>query len=325
MGNITTYGASTYSVEDRQKIYDAYKNESGVPDFEWIASDIQHHNEANASVEDLLSFYIENKREIPSFLLSDPNVTDAALGAELAELYNDAEFVDTANQWRANLQADLQTYQGLATQLQEFLTHTNADTSLTTDITNFISDWYATNDSLANGDAPRGEGSNDPGVIMTNMMDIALKLGNPGLALLIYTMGNQTEIEVEDGDRFLDPNDNVVEAEAAPGEKKKVITKNVGLGEVVMDFQGEVVSELEDLYGEIEDMTEEVGSLDPSDSDDQARLEELRTRISTSQSMARTHTELLEMAQNLVDAILEAASALIERQNRASGSIIQRI
>lgn len=324
MGNITNYGASTYNTQDRQVIYDAYKDASGVPDFSAIASDIQGHNEAHASVEDLLSFYIENKGEIPSFLLSDPDVAGEALGAQLDQLYADTEFVQTANEWRTNLQADLQTYQRLSSELQDFLTNANADVSLTTDINNFISGWYAEHGSLENENGGSDSGSADPGVIMTNMMDIAMRMGNPGLALLLYVMGSNTEIEVEDGDKFLDPNGELVEVEADPGETKKVITKNVGLGEMVMDFQEEVVDELEDLYGEIQDMTEEVGSLDPSDSDDQARLEELRTRISTSQSMAKTHTELLEMAQNLVDAILEAASALTERQNRAQSGIIQR-
>lgn len=325
MSNITSYGASAYSAGDRQKIYDAYKNADGTTNFAAMAQDIQNHNEANAAVEDLLSFYIENKGEIPGFLLSDPDVSDAALAAQLEQLYSDEEFVQTANEWRANLQADLQTYQTLATQLQDFLTNTNADTALTSDITNFISDWYETHGSLDDEGSETSGGSEDPQVLMTNMMDIALKMGNPGLALLLYVMGNTTEVEVEDGDKFLDPDGKVVTVEAAPGEKKKVISKNEGLGEVVMKFQEDVVDELEDLYGEIEDMSDSIVALDPSDPSDQGELDRLRTRISTSQSMAKTHTELLEMAQNLVDAILEAASALSERQFRAAGSIIQRI
>lgn len=325
MGNITSYSATTYNTEDRQKIYNAYKNADGTTNFAAMEQDMQAHNEANAAVEDLLSFYIENKGEIPDFLLSDPSVSDTTLASQLEQLYSDAEFVQTANEWRANLNADLQTYQTLATQLQDFLTHTNADTSLTGDITNFISDWYESHGSLGGEDSENGSTSDDPQIIMTNMMDIALKMGNPGLALLIYVMGNTTEVEVEDGDKFLDPDGNIVTVDAAAGETKKVISKNTGLGEVVMDFQENVVDELEDLYSEIEDMSDDIAALDPSDPNDQAELERLRTRISTSQSMAKTHTELLEMAQNLVDAILEAASALSERQFRTAGSIIQRI
>ena len=325
MGNITTFSASAYTADDRQKIYNAYKNSDGTTNFNAIAQDIQSHNEANGAVEDLLSFYIENKGEVPGFLLTEPDVGDAALAAQLEALYSDQEFTQAASEWRSNLNADLQTYQGLATQLEDFLTNANADTDLTTEVTSFIDDWYQSHGSLNNGGSGGTGGADDPKVIMTNMMDIALKMGNPGLALLLYVMGNTTEAEVKDGDKFLAPDDQVVTVEAAEGETKKVITKNVGMGEMVMDFQGEVVDELENLYSEIEDMTDQISSLDPSDPSDQAELDALRTRISTSQSMAKTHTELLELAQNLVDAILEAAAALTERQNRTAGSIIQRI
>ena len=279
----------------------------------------------------------------------------ADLAAALESLYADDEFVETVNDWRQNLTVDSAEFEALYNDLEQFCSNAGVDMSVVNDVADFISDFYSR--IASEGEAEiTGE---DSGILMTNMMDIALRMGNPALAIIFYITGSNTIINgIGEDDSASESADAVsddvtattseVTADAVGedgelidinilGEDGEVITladeeaggdlttKNVGLGEVVMGFQDEVLTEMGDLYDDIDDWTDEIGGLDVSDPEDQTRLEELRTRIQTAQSMVRTQSELIEMSQEILEALLQTASALSDSQFNTMRQIANRI
>lgn len=337
--------ADSYSDSDRSSISSAYSN------LDDVAAAIESHDESVASVEDLLSYYIENTGGLPAFMtgtMLDPSDPD------LDALWSDSEFVDTIQDWRSSNtgQEDMTT---LVSQLEAFLQagsddgYSACDFSVTDDATDLINEWYEAHPDDGVEDGVDNDAS---GILMTEMMSIAMMMGNPGLAILFYIMGSETEIDTstlsqnEDGswnytdeyggihtlgaDNITDNGNGTytIETENGPvtvNAGEVVNFSTTGLGEVVMDFQSAALDTFNDLQEEIDSLTDELGSVDYEDPASTAEVEALKAQIDRAKNIADVYSNLIEMVQDILDSLVETASSLIDRQTRTLGAIASRI
>lgn len=337
--------ADSYSDSDRSTISSAYSN------LDDVATAIESHDESVASVEDLLSYYIENTGGLPAFMtgtLLDPS------DPELSALWGDSEFIDTIQDWRQS-NSGQDDMAALVGQLEAFLESgedagfSACDFTVTDDATDLINEWYEAHEGEETDDGTDADAS---GILMTEMMSIAMMMGNPGLAILFYVMGSETEIDTStlsqnddgswnytdeyggvhtmDAEDITDNGDGTytINTENGPvtvdaGEVVNFTT--TGLGEVVMDFQSAALDTFNDLQEEIDTLTEDLGSIDYEDPASTAEVEEIKAQIDRAKNISDVYSNLIEMVQDILDSLVETASSLIDRQTRTLGAIASRI
>lgn len=322
MSDISSHIPTNYTSLDEANILSSYSNTDGTIDYDAIVDDILNNNEERANREDLISFYIVHREELPPELLQDPNVAPDALAAALEGLYSDSEVVDTLQNWHAETLLDQSGHLELFDNLVFFLNQANVGTS-TVDLSfDLISDHFQENRTLADVEA----GESDK-VILTDMMAIALQLGSPQLALLFFLIGFKTrteasEIAGREENQELDIAIEDIEGNQIPvsgADNATVVTEFQGFGGVVQDFQMELVEELETIYDEVNEKANTIATL--TDPEQQGELERERVEMRQLEDIGRTLTELTEMAQDLVDMLVQTIEDLQQRRR----DIISRI
>ncbi len=200
---------STYTTDDQQAIYDAYaldadadgkvdvafdadgdgKVDAGMAVLTQIGDEISAGTSpAGVAYEDLVSFFIDQTGDLPTAGLPSPDQLGTDAWAD------DGALVETLNQWRVeSLGTDL------ATSLETMITtNTTLDISTVADTEEFISDYYSGLDATS---ATDGEGAlEDMPNLVTNMVNICMAFGNPGMALLAYVVGFDANIRETDDD-----------------------------------------------------------------------------------------------------------------------------
>ena len=292
-----TYIPNNYTSEDITAIEQAYAQEDGSIDYDAINSAIENRDESHAQIEDLISYYLANLQEMPAALsdLSDPEAY-----SDLWALDSDGELSDSLNVWKMNFSylndttADSSLkdyYAALISDLEGFLETGSSDTSLVNEIATFI------DNSKEIFEETYEESENDGMILLTDAMDWALRvIGSPGLAILFYITGSRMKEYDDDG--------NVVE-----------VHENTGFGEVVNDFQDEVVNKIEEANEELDSLVAELADLNYDDTESaQAIAEEIRRRMNVIDSVVNVETNLLQMSQDLLDSLQEAAANLNRTQ-----------
>lgn len=300
-----TYLPSSYTNTDRQDIISGYSTDGTTKtvDLDAIAAAIENQDESVASVEDLLSYYLEMAGTLPEFMTGD--LLDPE-DPELQALWSDEEFVETVQEWRRENVAE-EELTSLISQLEAFLEtgyeagYSACEVDVLSDIDDLIDEWYETHESTSDSE-------DEDTVTLTDAVAIAMKKwGNPGLAILFYIMGS-----------------TVTEEDEETGEETTY--KNTGLGEVVQEFQETAIENYEDLQEEIDELVDDLGDVDYSDTEAaNAEVEEIKRRMSVAENVSKVYSELIEMSQGILDSLVETASSLIDRQFRTQSSVINRM
>lgn len=179
--NITSI--STYTAEDEARIEQAYIKEDGTVDYDAIAAAIISNDTTNGPIEDLLSFHLDRKGEVPGTILSSPEA--------VAYLWEDPTVVGTLQEWRRE-SPDMNSQ--MVTDLTTLLASGGADVSTIADADAFILENMA-NANTGGFDASKYD---DVTNLVTNMVTIMMHFGNPGMALLAYVLGFDASVSEED-------------------------------------------------------------------------------------------------------------------------------
>jgi hypothetical protein len=327
-----TYIPSSYTDSDRTSIAAAYSDLSAV------ATAIESHDESIASVEDLLSYYIEKSGELPEFMtgsLLDPS------DAELNALWSDTSFVAVVQDWR-RLNAGDAALASLVKDFKEFL-NVGADAGYTQCVFSVIDDAvleYDTWSAKNGGSVPSGDGSSKfDSVLQTDMASFFLKkVGNPAIAMLFMLLGTTSEYTVGEN-----PNDiegsftavnadgktvtlNTDEGEIQASYGQKIVFHHKGLVGSIRDFQEDALENFQDLQDHIdEDLIPELADINYDEPDSQGRIEVLKRDMEVSKSVQQMHSECMQLSQQMLDTMLETISSLIEREGRTASQIAGRI
>jgi len=334
--NTNISNISTYTADDQQAIYDAYALDTDADGKVDAAFDADGDGKVDAGMavltqigdaistgtspegvayEDLVSFFIDQTGDLPPAGIPGPDQLGTDAWAD------DGALVETLNQWRVEaLDTDL------ATALETLITtNTTLDISTVADTEEFISDYYS---GLEAADATGGEGSlDDMPNLVTNMVNICMNFGNPGMALLAYVVGFDAEVSEEDvTDEGEDESIDGVMGTADIDEGEIVdVVQYKGLGGVVRGVQEEAIEVISDSGETLDDLIDDMRDIDPEDSEAQADMQEIQTQIDNVKTVMSTMTEFIKNAQDILDNIIEAAAALNEKQSRTASSIINKI
>lgn len=310
MTDVSNFIPSTYTIEDRQAIIDAYGSDFGA-----IEQAIANHDEIHASVEDLLSYLIEQTGDIPDFALMD------------AELLADPEVIQTVQEWRQNLVLDPATYSQLISELEQFLNNANVDSDLVNEVADFVENYYNEHNSLdseaiSTGTESGGSGisSDELPVVMSRLM---MMLGNPAVAILFYIMGSHTILEPKEGENtvtYQDVNGNTVTQTVPAGQS--LHTESPGFAKMIYDAETTVLDEMDDVADEIDDLTDQLGSF-TGDSEDAFEAQEVQQRISTARNAQQVYTQTLEILDSSLRDMIELVSRLSEAKQRTDDTVIQ--
>ena len=122
---------------------------------------------------------------------------------------------------------------------------------------------------------------------LSEIMSLFISLGNPGLALLMYTA--------------------------------------YGLGPQMQELQEAAVDVMEDGSEEMEDILDDIQDLDPEDLSAQYDSQALSQQLNVVSTVISTMSEFIQNAQDIVDEMIELASNLSEQTSRTTSSIIRNI
>lgn len=336
---------TSYTATDYADIY-AYYYPDGTVDLQKIADEIAKAGsdptyEPAFSVGDLLSFYIdESGGQLPSCMtdgLSDPE--------SLAYLWADEDFVEVVQDWRSYNKDD-ESLETLISQLESFLTMGEEYGTLSDEVYQFTSildaqdvvDDYALahpETSTSSSGSDDGTLSFDTATLMTNAQTIALMIGmGPGMAILFYLMGSQTyetvPDSVDDLPEYMEDNgDGTVTIHTENGDITAALGETVyfqtsGFASKVEDLNSTILDKYEDNMDDIDEVIDEMEDLDPEDSEYQADFKRLEEELSAIKNGNEILTNCFEISFDIFENLIEAASALIDRQTRTWGSIVNR-
>lgn len=310
MTDVSNYIPSTYTIEDRQAIIDAYGSDTAL-----IEQAIANHDETHASVEDLLSYLIEQTGDIPDFALMD------------AELLADPEVIATVQQWRQNLALDPATYSQLISELEQFLNNANVDSDLVNEVADFVEDYYSSHGALDSEAISTGTESGGSAissdalpVVMSRLM---MMLGNPAVAILFYIMGSHTILKPEEGKNtvtYQDVNGNTVTQTVPAGQS--LHTESSGFAKMIYDAEETVLDEMQDVADEIDDLTDQLGTF-TGDQEDAFEAQEVQQRITTARNAQQVYTQTLEILDSSLRDMIELVSRLSEAKQRTDDTVIQ--
>lgn len=344
--NITTI--STYSAEDETKIASGYAAADGSVDFDAIATAIQNNDSSVAAVEDLLSYYMDNKGDVPDMLVSSPD--------SVSYLWDDPEVMGTLQEWRREL-PDYTSQ--MVTDLTTFLELGGQDVSTIADASAFIME-----NMMDGANGSMLEGFDDITNLVTDMVTIMMKMGNPGMALLAYVLGFDAVVNAEDvnpageGTQYalqestavpLGSDETAASAETLPAEYAavdgEVVTtentsegvetdgimgtadevegpqvayvENSGLGDVVKDLQGTAIDVMTNAQDTWEDAIDRTADVDPEDPDAQQEIQLIQREIENIKKIITSMEEFIKMSQDILDSVIQTAGDLNEKQLQA--------
>lgn len=338
---------SSYTSTDYADIY-AYYYPDGTVDLQTIADEIARAGsdpsyEPAFSVGDLLSFYIdESGGQLPSCMtdgLSDPD--------SLAYLWADADFIEVVQDWRSYNKDD-ESLETLISQLEAFLTMGMSENDTLSDelfeftsvldAQDIIEDYAAAHpESSSSSSSGDGTLSFDTATLMTNAQTIALMMGmGPGMAILFYLMGSKTyetvPDSVDDLPEYMEDNgDGTVTIHTENGDitdvplGETVYFQTNGFASKVEDLNSTILDKYEDNMEDIDEVIEDMESLPAADDEEyQSELKALEEELSALKNGNEILTNCFEISFDIFENLIEAASALIDRQSRTWGSIVNR-
>lgn len=292
MTQITTYTTT----EEVAAIYDdaAYKNADGSINYDAIAQDILDGdsittaNPHGYNREDLLTAYVSGKGELPSFMMApastipDPDADsvetlwDEPMVSSLHQLGDTMVHSDAYN----NAVRDFLAHGGVSGPISESEAFINGIMSMTgTDheqadkVGKEVMDLFNVNN-------------------LTEVMHMFMAMGNPGIALLLYTAYG------------LNPAMRDLQ-EAALG---------------VMD---ELSSQQDELLGKIQDLSD--SATDTPDPSAQYDSQVISQQLDVIKTVLQTMTQFMQNAQDAIKQTSEMASNLSEELSRTIDSIIRNI
>lgn len=293
--NITTI--STYTAEDEAKIEEAFTMPDGSLDIESLDLAIANNDSSIAPIEDLLSFRFDRTGEAPDMMLTSPEA--------VPHLWENETVVNTLQEWRRE-GADYSAQ--MATDLKNFLSAGGVDVSTIADADAFILE------NMANASTPGLDLTqyDDVTNLVTDMVTIMMKFGNPGMALLAYVLGfdaavNEEDVSDDTSYSIQDTGEAVATEETdetLPGEYVAVngevvaeegveegvetdgvmgtadevegptvgYVENSGLGDVVKDLQGTAIDIIGEAQTAWQDVIIDIGAIDTDDPQEAAEL-----------------------------------------------------
>ena len=276
--NITDYTTN----EEVQDIIAYYTDSStGAVDYDAIATAIENNDTSAGNIEDLITAYVSGTGQLPPVMMA-PEAYPADLSdPAYAHLWTD--------EVTENLTQLGQLYSSLEASITNFFTYGDSidavDSSLLAEVEDYLSN-YGIEGEEADEVADQVYdlfASQD----LSDIMSLFISLGNPGIALLMYTA--------------------------------------YGLGPQMQELQEAAVEVMEDSSEEMEDILDDIQDLDPEDLSAQYDSQALSQQLNVVSTVISTMSEFIQNAQDIVDEMIELASNLSEQTSRTTSSIIRNI
>ncbi|MBI2339105.1 MAG: hypothetical protein HYU99_01900 [Deltaproteobacteria bacterium] len=286
--DITTYTTN----EEVSAIYAFYTTDEGAIDYDAIATAIEAGDTSAGTIEDLITAYVSGTGQLTPVMMSP----EAYISGPDDYLWLWEEEVVS------NLEQLGDLYTSLEPAITDFLSHrtssgsteaTSAATavvaesalkaSVIDDVEDFLSEYEIENTDEAADDVYNLFSSQD----LSEVMSLFISLGNPGLALLMYTA--------------------------------------YGLGPQMQELQEAAVEVMEDGSEEMEDILDDIQGLDPEDLSAQYDSQALSQQLNVVSTVISTMSEFIQNAQDVLDEMVELASNLSEQTSRTTQSIIRNI
>jgi hypothetical protein len=155
------------------------------------------------------------------------------------------------------------------------------------------------------------------------------------MAILFYLMGSKTyetvPDSVDDLPEYMDDNgDGTVTIHTESGDIPATLGETVyfqtsGFASKVEDLNATILDKYEENMEDIDEAIEDMEDLpSPEDADYQSELKRLEEQISALKNGNEILTNCFEISFDIFENLIEAASALIDRQSRTWGSIVNR-
>ncbi|MBI4412696.1 MAG: hypothetical protein HY541_09480 [Deltaproteobacteria bacterium] len=268
--------------QEVQDIIAYYTDSStGAVDYDAIATAIETNDTSAGTIEDLITVYVSGQGQLPSVMMAPEAYPVDLDDPAYAHLWTE-EVVD-------NLEYLGQMNSSLATQVASFLNYGDSidavDSSLLGEVEDYLSN-YGIEGEEADEVADQVYdlfASQD----LSDIMSLFISLGNPGIALLMYTA--------------------------------------YGLGPQMQELQEAAVEVMEDSSEEMEDILDDIQDLDPEDLSAQYDSQALSQQLNVVSTVISTMSEFIQNAQDIVDEMIELASNLSEQTSRTTQSIIRNI
>lgn len=281
--NITDYTTN----QEVQDIIASYTTGETV-NYELIAADIESGNSTYGyDIEDLITAYVSGTGQLTPVMMSpEAYITDP----DAYEHLWTEEVVKTLEQLGDIYGNANGTYDsGDMASIVNFLNYGDSidavDSSLLGEVEDFLGSY-----GIAEEDADRAAdevydlfSSQD----LSEVMSLFISLGNPGLALLMYTA--------------------------------------YGLGPQMQELQEAAVEVMEDGSDEMEEILDDIQDIDPESLSAQYDSQALSQQLNVVSTVISTMSEFIQNAQDVLDEMVELASNLSEQTSRTTSSIIRNI
>lgn len=258
-----------------------YARADGTVNMDAIAQDIKT-GQSNFSTEDLLTFYADrNNGLLPEFMMapaghmSGPSAYPWLWTENVQESLTDYQSFFTG-----------QSQQAAYTSFSQFMSQSTnaADQTLFDDVQNFINAHPVTETDETDPTHMDLFNPND----LRSIMTLFMSMGNPGLALMLYSA--------------------------------------YGLNPRMQDLQQAALDFIDEANDELAAKMDDIESLGSSDDPTtQAQLERLRNEMSIIQSVISTMTRFIEDSQKTTENVAEMASNLSAQSNRNISTLIGNI
>lgn len=286
MTQITTYTTT----EEVAAIYAdaAYQNADGTVNYDAIAADILDGvNASGYNREDLLTAYVSGTGAIPSFMMAPAATILDPDADEYEGLWDDPvvsslqQLGDTMVNSEAydNAVREFLAYGGVSGPVSESEAYINGIMQVTGEDKN-------TARHIGDGIAEAFGGAN-----LTEVMHLFMAMGNPGIALLLYTAYGLN-----------------------PAMRD--------LQDAALEVMDEMSTQQSDLVGQLQDIADTIG---PDDMGVQYDAQVITQQLDVIKTVIQTMAQFMQNAQDAIKQSSEMASNLSEQLSRTIDSIIRNI
>lgn len=286
---MTTQITDYTSQEEVQSIYDFYAEEDGSVNYDEISEAIQTGDDSNFAIEDLITAFMQGSGgELPEFMLtpeaSMPNPDDFPWLWEDSVVFSLQQLGDLyGNNDGAFGEGDLQSIRdllswgetatgtsddGLVDEIESALEEIGVDEEDSDEVAEEIYNLFNVND-------------------LSEIMTFFLGMGNPGVALLLYTA--------------------------------------YGLAPATRELQEAAVEVIEDGNDEMEDLLDDLGDIDPEDLNAQYDSQVISQQLNVVSTVLQTMGQFIQDAQDVIDQMIELASNLSEQASQTTASVTRNI
>lgn len=286
---MTTQITDYTSQEEVQSIYDFYAEEDGSVNYDEISSAIQTGDTTNFTIEDLITAYMQGTGgELPEFMLtpeaSMPNPDDFPWLWEDSVVFSLQQLGDLyGNNDGAFGEGDLQSIRDLLSWGESAIGA--SDDGLIDDIESALEEMGVDEE---NSDEAAEEIYNLFNVNdLSEVMSLFLSMGNPGVALLLYTA--------------------------------------YGLAPATQALQEAATDVIEDGNKEMEDLLDDLGDIDPEDITAQYDSQVISQQLNVVSTVLQTMGQFIQDAQDVIDQMIELASNLSEQASQTTASVTRNI